>query len=488
MKIITKYPDDIIQNNNMNRILAPLLLLSFMLIPFDDLPYLTQLSGVGRRAAMYPFFIIIPIITFMSLKKFKFYFKLSIEKICLLLFYLWTIVSIAVNIPNILNNFYKGESGISKAIIHLITLTFVILIAYCTEIILLRSKITLFNIRTAILLSIIPVSIVSSIEIINLLAFYNLSNILEKITYIFNLTLRGYVYGGRARGVSAEASYLGMYCAFVFPWIISYLYTEENKLKKVLFTLLSAFILLVVIATKSRTATILILFELVSLFGLILLFYKNIKFKIYTFIFVIICYCLLMIYPKALITIMDKNTKPQITTPSETPEKPSTEYEVGSLVSSVTDNSNLSNIARSSMQNAAIKMAIDNPIFGVGLGEFGFNVSPYVDDKYLVSHEVQVWLDDNNPAWPPVHSLYHRVVSEMGFVGLIFYFVFIFIICLKLLIKIIKSKNDLFGIFLLISYSSIIIGSLTIDTLLLTHFWLMTAVVTVYNNNKLNVS
>lgn len=488
MQIITKNTNDIIKTKNINIILSLLLLLSFILIPFDDLPYLTKLSGVGRRAAMYPFFIIIPIIAFLSLRKFKLYFELSLEKIFLLLFYLWIIISIGINISNILHSSYKGESGISKSIIHLITLTFVLLISYCTELILRQGKVTLFNIRTTIAISLIPVSIITLIEIINILNLLDLSNILEKITYAINLQLRGYVYGGRSRGVSAEASYLGMYCAFVFPWILSYLYTDKNKLKKLFFTLISAFILLVVIATKSRTAYILILFELVSLFMLILLFYFNMKVKLYTTIIVCVSVILLLLYPKAFTLIMNSNTKVEINQPTENKAPVSSEYEVSSIVSSVTDSENLSNIARSSMQNAAIKIAIDNPIFGVGLGQFAFNFSDYISENSLRSHEVQIWLDESNPTWPPVHSLYHRIVAEMGFVGLILYFLFFFIICLKLLIKIIKSKHDILGSLLLLSYCSIIIGSLTIDTFLLTHFWLMTPIIILYTNNKIKIS
>lgn len=488
MKIITKNTNDIIKTRNINNILALLLLSSFILIPFDDLPYLTKLSGVGRRAAMYPFFIIIPTIAFLSLRKFKFYFELNLEKIFLLLFYLWTIIGIGINISNILHGSYKGESAISKSIIHLTTLTFVLLISYCAELILRQGKVTLFNIRTAIAISLIPVSIVTLIEIINILNLLDLSNILEKITYAINLQLRGYVYGGRSRGVSAEASYLAMYCAFVFPWILSYLYTDKNKLKKIFFALVSAFILLIVIATKSRTAYILLLFELVSLFMLILLFYSNMKVKLYTTIIVCISVILLLLYPKAFALIINSNNKVEINQPNENKPPVSSEYEVGSIVSSVTDRENLSNIARSSMQNAAIKIGIDNPIFGVGLGQFAFNFSDYISENSLRSHEVQVWLDESNPTWPPVHSLYHRIVAEMGFVGLVLYFLFFFIICLKLLIKIIKSKQDILGSLLLLSYCSIIIGSLTIDTFLLTHFWLMTPIVILYTNNKIKIS
>lgn len=492
LKILTKNPNDVVKNVNISNILMFLILLSFTLIPFDDLPYLTKLSGVGRRAAMYPFFIIILLVFLLSIKKLKFYFELSIEKIFLILFYLWTIVGIGVNLSNILNSYYKGESGISKSIIHLLTLTFVLLLSYCTELILKQSRITLFNIRTAISISLIPVAIVSTIELINILNIMDLSSILEKITHAINLQLRGYVYGGRTRGVCAEASYLGMYCAFVFPWILSYLYTDKNKLKKLFFTFVSAFILLIVIATKSRTAYILLFFELISLFMLIFIFYSNIRVKLYTFIIVAISILLLLLYPKIFTAIIDfnniDNNNSNITQPVETPPSTSSEYEVGTIVSSVTDSENLSNIARSSMQNAAIRIAKDHPIFGVGLGEFAFNFSGYVDEDYLRSHEVQVWLDESNPTWPPVHSLYHRIAAEMGFVGLILYFLFFFTVCLKLLIKIIKSKNDIWGALLLLSYCSIIIGSLTIDTFLLTQFWLMTPIVILYTNKKIKIS
>ena len=248
------------------------------------------------------------------------------------------------------------------------------------------------------------------------------------------------------------------------------------------------FILLVVIATKSRTAYILLLFELVSLFMLILLFYSNMKVKLYTTIIVCVSVILLLLYPKAFTLIMNSNNEVEINQPTENKAPVSSEYEVSSIVSSVTDSENLSNIARSSMQNAAIKIGIDNPIFGVGLGQFAFNFSDYISENSLRSHEVQVWLDESNPTWPPVHSLYHRIVAETGFVGLILYFLFFFIICLKLLIKIIKSKHDILGSLLLLSYCSIIIGSLTIDTFLLTHFWLMTPIVILYTNNKIKIS
>ena len=80
-----------------------------------------------------------------------------------------------------------------------------------------------------------------------------------------------------------------------------------------------------------------------------------------------------MLNPKTLL-------KTKLQDPSTTTESG---YEVNSIVSSVTDSENLSNIARSSMQNAALKMGINHPIFGVGLGEFGFNFPQYVSENSI---------------------------------------------------------------------------------------------------------
>ena len=497
LKFFTNDSSSIIDNNStINHIVSLLLLFSFILIPFDDLPYFTQLGNISRRAAIYPLIIIIAILFFLSLKKLKVFFQPCIENFILIIFYIWVITSAIINISTIFNNFFKGASGFSKAAIHFTSLTLVILIYYGVQFILSQKNIRLIHIRTAITISFIPVILVSSIEILNLLNVFDFSSLLSKITYYLNLQLRGFVYGGRVRGVSAEASYLGMYCAFIFPWLLSYLYIHTTKLKQILSSISLLFLTLVVVTTKSRTATILLIFELVCITGLFLLFYKNIKAKIMTLSITIILGVSLVLYP----TLIDKvttycNNRTSVSeSPTDEPEKTdnknqsntSSQYNVSTIISSVADDNNLSNIARSAMQNSALKIGIDNPIFGVGIGQFAFNFSDYIKESDLRSHEVQVWLDNENPVWPPVHSLYHRFVSETGFIGALLYICFIFIICLKLFIKIIKEKKDTWGIFLLVSYASIAIGSLTIDTFLLTHFWLMSGIIVCYNKKQIN--
>ena len=86
MKFFTNDSSSIIDNNStINHIVSLLLLFSFILIPFDDLPYFTQLGNISRRAAIYPLIIIIAILFFLSLKKLKVFFQPCIENFILII-------------------------------------------------------------------------------------------------------------------------------------------------------------------------------------------------------------------------------------------------------------------------------------------------------------------------------------------------------------------------------------------------------------------
>ena len=177
----------------------------------------------------------------------------------------------------------------------------------------------------------------------------------------------------------------------------------------------------------------------------------------------------------------------------ETPSNIVNNYEVGGLISSISDNTIDSNISRSSMQKAALNIGIDNPIIGVGLGQFGFYVNEYIPEGAKEnSYEVRNWIDTTVSVWPPVHSLYHRIFAEEGIIGLITYFAFIVTICLKLFIKIIINRNNktncFIGIILLSSYSSILVGGLTLDQFVIPQFWIMSALCILYNNDLLYIS
>ena len=84
-----------------SKIMITIFLLSLFLIPFDDLPYMSILGGLGKRASVYTFAILIAISIFLFIKNKKVFFINTIENYLILAFYSSCIFSILVNFPSI---------------------------------------------------------------------------------------------------------------------------------------------------------------------------------------------------------------------------------------------------------------------------------------------------------------------------------------------------------------------------------------------------
>ncbi|MDU1315394.1 MAG: O-antigen ligase family protein [Clostridium septicum] len=473
-------------NPLINKLIITLFFISLLLIPFDDLPYFNALGGLGKRASIYPFLLMVPIIILVFFQNRKIFYKNCIENNLIFAFYISCIISVLFNITVIHSSVFKGQTGIKRAIIQIGSISLLLLSMYAIQFIINKNKLSIITIRKFICLSFIPVAIIGMLQLLNLLKIYDFSYIIQKSSYFINNSLRGDLYGTRIRGVSAEASYLGMYCAFLFPWFFSYILTEKKKISKVIFSVISFIILALVVATKSRTATILIFVDLFVILVLILLFYKSIRVKIFSSFMIVLMGIFLFGFSSSMDYLINRPKAHQNN--SQHPSNTVNNYQVGQLISSISDNNIDSNIARKSMQKAAFKIGLDNPVLGVGIGQFGFHLNNYLDkDAFNNSHEVRVWSNNEVSTWPPVHSLYHRIFAEEGSVGLLLYLLFIIIICLKLFIKIITNKNNLFGIILLSSYGTILIGQLTLDQFVIPQFWIMTSIIILYNNDLITL-
>lgn len=492
MKIFTNNTRKLNTNYSISKIMITIFLLSLFLVSFDDLPYMPMLGGLGKRASIYAFSLLIALCIFIFIKSKKIFFINTLENYLILAFYSSCLFSIVINFSSISESLFKGQSGFKRVIIQLASITLLLFALYAIQFIVSKYELSIFTIRKYICLSFIPVGIVATLQLLALLKLFDFSFIISKISYIVNSSLRGDLYGSRIRGVAAEASYLGMYCAFIFPWFFSYLITAKKKTTKLFYGAISVLILALVVGTKSRTAIILTLLDILVIGFLIMLFYKNVRAKILSSITLAIMIVFLFNFSSLMDLIINRPTTPENSV-VETPSNTVNNYEVGGLITSISDTNIDSNIARSSMQKAAINIGLDNPILGVGLGQFGFYVNDYLPEGAKEnSFEVRNWIDNTVSVWPPVHSIYHRIFAEEGLVGLILYFAFIVSICLKLFIKIIVNRNDknkcLIGIILLSSYSSILVGGLTLDQFVVPQFWIMSSLCILYNTNYLNIN
>lgn len=465
--------DNEVQVDSISDYYKYIFIIAIILIPFDNLPYFGKVLGeLSVRGPVYAFIILIAITMFDILKSREiFIYKDKINYI-LIVFLIWVIISSIANFNNILINDFKGRIGIEKLILQLFVVSFMFLICYITQIIIFKKNITLLDIRKYILYSTIPVGIYSFFELLNLTGIINFSWIIEKMSGVVHLYNRGEIYTKGIRSVTGEPSYFAMYSAFVIPWILSYVFTEKDRKKKVQYGLAILYLLILVIFSKSRVGYAIMFFELVVFSFGILVFRmsKQNKKIIISFIGIIIT-----IFIGINITVFNKIGGDQNSVH---------ELSVSGLIKSLTDKNNMSNVARLGMQKVAVNIGIDNALVGVGIGQYGFYAKDYVDENALRSNEVQNWInpDTTENSWPPAFSLYARIVAEQGILGIIIWITLIIYTIYSLFIKLRTSYNNILGLALMTSFLGVLISSFNADTFAISQLWILIAIIVKYKN------
>ena len=81
---------------------------------------------------------------------------------------------------------------------------------------------------------------------------------------------------------------------------------------------------------------------------------------------------------------------------------------------------NVSNVTRLAHIRMGLEMFAENPVLGVGFGQYGFHYPDHVRAEDLRSWEVRahLGLSGYEIGWPPIYSNHVRVMAEMGGVGL----------------------------------------------------------------------
>lgn len=475
MRLVDKFKID---SQRVEKILKYLFIFSVVLIPFDNLPYFGRLLGeLSYKGVVYPFIFIIIILFIFTVKNREIYFKKSKELYLLMTYIGWIAISIIFNFSSILNNNLKDRSGISKLILQLMVLGFMILVFYSTDIIIKLKSISLYDLRKYIMISLIPVLIYGTIELLNLAGIINFSWLIEKVSYLIQSYHRGVVYTKGIRTVTGEVSYFAMYVSFALPWIASYIFTEKEKKNKIIYSSITVYVILLLIFSKSRTAYGIMFIQL-ALFSIFML---ASKIKLGNKLVIIRAIGISIV----MFLILNVTLLPKI---GGDPNS-MTKLSVKSLVSSLTDPNNMSNVARFGLQQSAMKIGIDNPIMGVGIGQYGFYASDYLSERALSSHEVQYWINPQiKDSWPPAFSLYPRILAEQGVVGIILWVVFLGYTLIKAIKALRKKYDDVIGIALIVSFIGMIISWFNVDSFGQVQFWILLPFIINYNNQSVGES
>lgn len=392
------------------------LYLIILLLPFNGFPYGKSIFGeLYVELSYYPAYLVIIFVFFMLIKKKKIYFfEDKLINYFLLFFFLSTIISFILNYNNIIVSNLKGRSGIEKFIFQELVIIFGIVFSYS-----FYNFLVFLNIRATEVFSIIKKTVFFTF----LLAFtWGFFEFLYKFTfYGFNfihnidclVSINCNDYHDRLKFFSGEPSWFGIYLVFSLPFFISYINDFKSVFLRYFFILIFLFF---AYFTFSRTVYMVIIFQffIFFIFHIYFILKERRAFgNLMKYSVVVVLSSLLLIFPlfPKFFSRIGKIIK--------------IDYLQGkSFIGSFSENSyaKQSNTTRKNMQLAGIKMWLDNPILGVGLGQYGFHVKKYLNSDFFektskrYNPEIDDYFNKTN-IWPASHGLLSRMLAELGVIG-----------------------------------------------------------------------
>lgn len=443
-------------NLNILNISLFLILSGIFFMPFnswDGIPFL----GEYYRDSCVLFFIAAFLILLFK-KKIKLPFHSPIFYI-LVIFFLWALLSTALNTETVSQYYFKQTSGTTRFIrqfLSLIIAAFILPITFYNCFLNFETEKLLYKIRRVIYYSFIIVIIYSIVEV--LIVKFNLQFLKKPVLNLFDyfpfVDAKTDLRLGRISSVTFEPPALGTYLITIFSWMCSYIITSKSYYKHIP----SIAVILLAFISGSRAAFFIILIQAIIFIAVISQSqqYSKLFTKIIVALSITISTGLIISAPK-IISYLDN--------------------EIQSFKLDNADHS-LSNKSRFGIQYAMYEVFLENPIIGVGYGQQAFESrSKYPSWAKRNNWEFRLkYLNQNNKRFPPGYNLYLRLASEVGIVGVGIFLLFtsyILIWCYNN----INSKNNLLGIIIFISIVGFLLNWLKMDTFRIYGFWICLALI-----------
>jgi hypothetical protein len=206
-----------------------------------------------------------------------------------------------------------------------------------------------------------------------------------------------YGWDPRLRSVSFEPPAFGNYTGFAWPWL-AYAAAIAPRGKRLAPAILLGAFTAAIVLTGSRTGLVMLASNIGVGIGLFAL-YANGRFtgEAAAAVRVLVPLMLLCALGVAAALVI---------------------ADAGAIVGRMVTGDSVSNITRAGFQFAGFQMALDHPLLGTGLGQYGIHVAQYLPAWIFISPEVRPMLVFPEAPWPAAYSIYARIGAELGFVGL----------------------------------------------------------------------
>lgn len=445
-----------------------LFILGIFFIPFNSkVPKLFKVLGeLGSDSSPVFFLGSFLFLVIYQFGKGKIYFPFSSKIYQSFLFFLLILLTItAINLPQIVDYYFKFTRGPERFIRQFLSIVISGILFFYVFVNIVKDygavqffkttrKVFLFSFIIVFLSGILEYA-VASLGLGFLYPAYDIFNYLPFVegrpdTRLFRISATTY-----------EPPALGTYLITISGFMFSYILTSKKSIRFIPFLCLA----LLAILSKSRTALVVVIFQ--SIVGVGLSYYMYYSFRKYFNVLALIgvVFISIIVFVKRDIILETAREKIASLDFTKTNNK--------------TDDHSISNKTRMGTQIAMWEVFKENPVFGVGWGMQAFEAKkkyPFWAKNENYEFPV-IYLNKNNPSFPPSFNLFLRVLSETGIVGFLTFLFFIFMIFYRLFT--LYLKNDTirpYTIALIICFAGNVLNWFQLDTLRVYGFWICLAI------------
>jgi len=436
-------------------LLTGLMLLAIALLPVTGLAGIGAFGELKGSASVYVFVLLILTSLATASSKILIPRSLFVFLTCLLV---WLAVTTAVNFPEIAAAVYHGRSGLNK----LATSSVVVIFGMAVTI----SCLGLFRrVSDVENLFVHPLVIAMvACAVFALPEIWSWFSPTGEPIYRFSTGLlhtaddeEGRVVG-RLVSLAFEAPDLSYFCGFACPWLLFayrlHTINQPSPARRIAAGAPLAFGIAILLLSNSRTGLLmlggLIFAELIYWIGLRALHLGRIV--------------LLAIVPAVAATALVPW------------------FALGNIANAINDG-DVSTISRLALFSAQLSIFKDNPVFGVGFGQFGFHAGSVLPSWAWESYEVVKWFETVGDL-PPTFNVPGRLAAELAMPGLLIWFGFWF----WAIVRITRSADQLprrsslnyLNAALLGSIISLLVGGTSNDAFRRPETWVLIAIVSLH--------
>lgn len=381
--------------------LEKLFFAALVLIPFTSIEGVPALGEIRHEVAAYLFLLMMGLSGFTLMARFRVgqaprpTAELYLLPRLMLVILAAIGISFATNFLTIKDSFFLGRSGLEKFISSTIVVFYGFGIATLTYFISAKRPWDQLILKPLVI-SVVICAVFSVFEMAG-----RMSGAMASLFQIISAPIYGSFnvleWDTRLRSVAFEPPDFANTAGYLWPWVLAATIYSRG-FKRIALGSVFAALNVMILLSEARTSLVVIGGMLLVLLGLFLIFAQKEDGRDPEKMLLPLTLIFSLVVPSCLVLFV---------------------HFYDTLIFRVVADDNVSNLSRLASITAALRMFADNPVFGLGFGQFGFHVTAYMPSWGFYSPEIKAWLFGSGMFWPSVYSVYARFAADMGVLGLL---------------------------------------------------------------------